>query len=196
MSSKDLETSMLAFRSTPHELIMDSPDWLAFELLPETRLVSVNKPESTQTGIWLHVAQASSERMTDERSFNRNGDIGPSTVQISLYFLIVVVCFNSFKLIIMLSVLVTDRSAYLVTLGDAASSFLRRKDSYTDNMCILGREEILSDMCKSANDRYYSNEEAKALCLRLKGQWLQLPRPYYHRFGPSHQRFKFFTFCS
>lgn len=180
ISSEDLHTTTLANRTTLPRFINGTSDLLTVMVSPEFKLVS---PFST--GISLHVAQASSKK-----------EDTPSTIQISLYFLIVVVCFNSFKLIILLSVLITDRSAYLVTLGDAASSFLQRSDAYTDGMCVLGREEILSSMGKSTHDRYYSDEEAEALCSRLKGLWIQRPRPYYHKFGPSHQKFKFSAFIS
>ena len=69
-------------------------------------------------GSLLHVLQASSEKR----------DVIQDRVQVSLYFMIVVVCFNIFKLVILSYVLVTDRSAYLVTLGDAASSCLKQND--------------------------------------------------------------------
>jgi hypothetical protein len=178
ISSEDLHTTTLANRTTLPNFINGTSDLLTVTVSPEFKLVS---PFST--GISLHVAQVSSKKENT-----------PSTIQISLYFLIVVVCFNSFKLIILLSVLITDRSAYLVTLGDAASSFLKRSDAYTDGICVLGREEILSSMGKSTYDRYYSDEEAEALRARLKGLWLQRPRPYYHKFGPSHPDVKISAF--
>jgi hypothetical protein len=81
-------------------------------------------------GSLLHVLQASSKKR----------DVIQDRVQVSLYFMIVVVCFNMFKLVILSHVLVTDRPAYLVTLGDAASSFLKQNDPHTKGKCVQGRD--------------------------------------------------------
>lgn len=51
----------------------------------------------------------------------------PSRIQISLCFMIVVITFNFLKLVIILCVLLMDRSEYIVTLGDAVGSFLKRR---------------------------------------------------------------------
>ncbi|KAJ8113639.1 hypothetical protein OPT61_g4273 [Boeremia exigua] len=68
-----------------------------------------------------------------------------SRVQLSLYFMIVVISVNVFKLFIMLSVLVTDRSSYIVTLGDAAASFLSNPDPVTEGKCLLEDEKLIHD---------------------------------------------------
>jgi hypothetical protein len=181
MTVSDLRSNWSADQTMPRRIIKQSPDWISLfdrDDVPEQNGTS-------QRGVSLHIAQASSKKELNT----------PSTVQISLYFLIVVVCFNALKFIILLSVLITDRSAYLVTLGDAASSFLKREDPYTHGMCLLGREEILSNMAKKVDDGYYRDEDAEALRLRLQGNWLPRARPYLHKFGPSQQRFNFICFC-
>lgn len=65
-----------------------------------------------------------------------------SRVQLSLHFIIVVISVNAFKLLIMLTILVTDRSSYIVTLGDAAASFLSRPDPVTEWKCLLEDEKL------------------------------------------------------
>ncbi|KAH7372286.1 hypothetical protein BKA66DRAFT_534379 [Pyrenochaeta sp. MPI-SDFR-AT-0127] len=72
----------------------------------------------------------------------------PSRIQISLHFMIVVITFNFLKLVIMLCVLFTDRSEYIVTLGDAAGSFLKRPDHTTEGNCLLKDKAIL--YCRSS----------------------------------------------
>jgi hypothetical protein len=61
----------------------------------------------------------------------------PSRIQISLHFMVVVIAMNIFKLCIMLYVVLSDRSEYIVTLGDATASFLRRPDMTTKRDCLL-----------------------------------------------------------
>ena len=60
-----------------------------------------------------------------------------SRIQISLPFMMVVIVFNGFKLMVMLSVLMTNRSQHLVTLGDITASFLERPDPNTEKSLLL-----------------------------------------------------------
>ncbi|KAH7385181.1 hypothetical protein DE146DRAFT_702199, partial [Phaeosphaeria sp. MPI-PUGE-AT-0046c] len=62
-----------------------------------------------------------------------------SQLQLSRDFMIVVICFDFLRLIIMLWVLVTDRSDYLVTLGDAVASYLRQPEPMTEGKCMLDK---------------------------------------------------------
>ncbi len=103
----------------------------------------------------------------------------PSHLQISLHFLLLVVFFNCFKLAIMITVLRTDRSTYLVTLGDAAASFLKHPDSYTEGKCMLGYEEILVSKGSVPLQAVSTDGEAKNLSLRCKGAWLPHRRRYF-----------------
>jgi hypothetical protein len=61
-------------------------------------------------------------------------------IQLSLDFMAIVIGFNALKLLVMLWVLFTDRSEYLVTIGDAAASFLRNPDHFTAEQCMLDRD--------------------------------------------------------
>lgn len=72
-------------------------------------------------------------------------------IQVNLFFMIVVIFFNIFKLIIMISALVMNRSDPLVTLGDAASSYLERPEPLTEGRCTLGTQELFSSYKDSRN---------------------------------------------
>jgi hypothetical protein len=98
-----------------------------------------------------------------------------SRVQISLHFMIVVAVFNLLKLAAMALVLITDRNAYLVTIGDAAASFLKRPDTITDRKCIFGKEEVFVTMGRLPLHPVSTAAEAKDLDMRCKDTWL--PRP-------------------
>jgi hypothetical protein len=154
-------------------LTIESPVWIRFEPILNNHTLGMN--------ISAHVAQAASKKL----------DL-PSSVQVSLYFLIVVVLFGLLKLAVMTTVLLTDRSAYLVTLGDAAASFLKRPDPYTAGKCILGRQEILISMGHSPSHDNSDNENTQQLRTRLDGIWLPSPVRY---FFPVHQGTKFTCAC-
>ncbi|KAI4931106.1 hypothetical protein J4E85_003695 [Alternaria conjuncta] len=75
------------------ELTKESPVWIRFEPVSNNQTLGMN--------VSAHVAQAASAKPTLH-----------SSVQVSLYFLIVVVTFGLLKLAVMAIVLGTDRSAY------------------------------------------------------------------------------------
>lgn len=66
-----------------------------------------------------------------------------SSVQIGLYFMIVVIISNLAKFLAILSTLKESSSLQLVTNGDAIASFLERPDMTTIGMCNLKREKII-----------------------------------------------------
>lgn len=68
-----------------------------------------------------------------------------SRVQLSMHFMIVVISANILKLLIMLSVLLTDRSSYVVTLGDAVASFLSSPDPVTEGKCLMEDQSLNHD---------------------------------------------------
>lgn len=65
-----------------------------------------------------------------------------SRIQLNLYFMIVVLLCNVFKLAIMVYTLLKHHSDSLVTLGDAASSFLQRPEGLTESRCTLSTQEL------------------------------------------------------
>lgn len=60
--------------------------------------------------------------------------------------MIVVITFSLLKLLIMLGVLITDRSRYIITLGGAVSSFLSSPDPCSRGKCLLEDEKLLSQL--------------------------------------------------
>jgi hypothetical protein len=112
-----------------------------------------------------------------------------SRLQISLTFMLVVVCFNLLKLCIMTWVLFTDRSAYLVTLGDALASFLEEPDLTTRNQCILSKEEMLFKLGHLPYLAPGSKDEIETLSLRSQGMWLPRRREYFFVLGRDRQVF-------
>lgn len=113
-----------------------------------------------------------------------------SRIQLSLDFMIIVISFNVFKLMIMVWVLVTDRSEYLVTIGDAAASFLARPDPCTLGQCILSKEGHLYKLGKRANIDFEA-EDWEGFKLHLLGTWL--PRRLRYSTSLSEDRQKFFV---
>jgi hypothetical protein len=74
-----------------------------------------------------------------------------SSVQIGLYFMIVVIISNLAKFLAILSTLKESSSLRLVTTGDAIASFLERPDMTTIGMCNLKREEIINQIRSTQN---------------------------------------------
>lgn len=74
-----------------------------------------------------------------------------SRIQLSMHYLLVVIAANFFKLLIMASLLAMDhgQSRYIVTLGDAAASFLERPDPCTQGKCLLEDEKLTAEVDRS-----------------------------------------------
>lgn len=93
-----------------------------------------------------------------------------SRIQLIRDFMIVVILFDFLKVMIMLWVLATDRSDYLVTLGDALASYLERPDPLTEGHCMLDKGGHLfilgerSDLAPDVDSHDNFNE-------RLDGIW-------------------------
>ena len=100
-------------------------DWLS-------QSAQVAQPE-----LEMHVVHASARYATSR-----------SRIQLSLHYLIVVIAANVFKLFIMATVLAMDHghSKYIVTLGDAAASFLERPDPCTEGKCLLEDENLIAEV--------------------------------------------------
>jgi hypothetical protein len=143
------------------KLTTESFEWIRYNYTTTNR--------NTTTPISLHVAHSFSKKKAGE----------PSRVQISLYFMVVVVVFNLLKLLIMTSVLLTDQSAYLVTLGDAAASFLERPDPATIGKCVLGKEEMAVNMGYPHIHPLSTDDEVQDLHDRASGVWSPQPKNYF-----------------
>lgn len=105
-----------------------------------------------------------------------------SSVQINLYFMIVVLICNLGKLLIMLYTLMNHRSDPLVTLGDAAASFLERPEALTEDRCTLYKQELFASFKETPS----SDKRADAPSdtnLRPVGIWRPRVRKYSSAFG-------------
>jgi hypothetical protein len=106
-----------------------------------------------------------------------------SLIQVNLYFMIVVLSFNLFKLIIMVSVLVMDQSEYLVTLGDAAASFLERPEQLTYGKCTLETDDLFSSYKSSSKVDESNVSDGEGVATRLHGAWQPRSRRYCSSIG-------------
>jgi hypothetical protein len=71
-------------------------------------------------------------------------------LQLSLSFLAVVILCNAVKLGVMLWVLLSMKdSDFVVTLGDAAASFIHRPDPTTESFCVFTKEAVQSEVAHS-----------------------------------------------
>ncbi|KAH7081153.1 hypothetical protein BKA63DRAFT_202647 [Paraphoma chrysanthemicola] len=156
LSPADLRTELRLNQSIGH-VLTDSPGWIHFNIAQEKDL-----------DISAHVATAFSRKTSQQ-----------SRLQISLYFMLIVVAFNLFKLTVMTLVLVTDQSTYLVTFGDAVASFLKRPDPYTETQCMLGKEEFCVKLGLLPLHPISTIQEAVDLDHRSNGVWLPRPRQYF-----------------
>lgn len=112
-----------------------------------------------------------------------------SRLQISLTFMLVVIFFNSLKLAVMGWILFTDKSAYIVTLGDAAASFLERPDPTTRHQCTLGKEEMLFTRDRMPCVAPGNSEELDTLSLPSQGMWRPGRRECFLVLGRDRQIF-------
>jgi hypothetical protein len=67
-----------------------------------------------------------------------------SRIQVNIYFMAIVLLFNLLKLVIMMSALVIGRLDPLVTLGDAAASFLEYPEPLTEGKCTLETQKLFT----------------------------------------------------
>ena len=162
-----------------YQVVSDSPEWISF--IPgnvTTRTESDGPsqlPQGSDSGrkieqlpISMHVAHAYSARA------------GPrSCVQISLYFMIVVITFNTLKLTIMVYVLITDRSKYVVTLGDAAASFLECPDPVTKGVCMLTRDKHLFSRGHPSLLSSLGSQYTRDLSIHSNNIWQPRPQRYF-----------------
>jgi hypothetical protein len=166
----------------------DAPNWILYDVLASSAdnidILDSSPNDNTQrtnitSPVSMHVVHAFSKIVQPQ-----------SRIQISLDFMIVVIVFNVLKLAIMTWVLVTDKRDYIVTLGDAAGSYLARPDSTTKGKCMLNKEEMISEIGKAP---YYApgNEPLieEDTSRRARGTWLPRAEIYFYLMGKDRQVF-------
>jgi hypothetical protein len=80
-----------------------------------------------------------------------------SRVQISLSFMALVAFFNFVKLALMLSVLLMDTLEYIVTLGDAVSSYLHHPEELTKGRSTLELDQMLDSFDARSKVDYHNS---------------------------------------
>lgn len=193
-----LAIDRVAFDTPQHDVVISTSDYLPLEV--KSGNLSVIRQITAEAGPWVdykafaqwatpqaltNATWPSSVRVTE--SFSRI--IEPhSRILMSRDFMIVVVSFNALKLAIMVWVLMTDKSEYIVTLGDAVASFLSHSDPCTYNQCMLSKDEMLWTF----GSRPYhipEDEEMDKLQLRLNGVWLPSSLRYFVSLTADRQVF-------
>lgn len=177
MSMKDYWNGVIAGcnQTKIRDFTYESPPWIDYKQF--TRLAGREVGDDETWPVSAHVTH-SFARIVESQS----------RIQLSLYFMVVVIIFNFIKLFIMLWVLINDDSEYIVTLGDAVASFLEYPDPTTNSMCMLGKEEML---WKIGYRPYHEpeGEDSDTLNLRLGGVWLPQSLRYFASVTKDRQAF-------
>jgi hypothetical protein len=162
----------------------ESPDWIRYDQLGNLSRpdLSFNDDHIYFNGTWpisAHVAYAFGKTVKQQ-----------SRLQTSLYSLIIVSVFNAIKLAVMIWVLIKDERDYIVTLGDAAASFLERPESMTRYQCMLGKEEMLYNLgyfpYHTRIDEQLMHEDFSR---RISGKWLPQITAYLTLIGKDRHVF-------
>lgn len=160
-------------QATIRNVTKKSNDWISFEVFAQ----NAQKEFTSSYPTSVHVEKAFAKVVQPQ-----------SRIQISLDFMIVVIVFNALKLAIMVWVLTTDKNDYLVTLGDAVSSFLERPDPITRRQCMLDKENMLM---KIGQFPYHVKGEEEIVRRRFDerspGKWLPQTQRYFASLGKDRQ---------
>jgi hypothetical protein len=142
--------------------------------------------EGWASSTWLPIGREANLSRPHQIHFSEGftGDTGlTSRIQINLYFMVVVLVFNFFKVGVMLGTLIIDRSDYVVTLGDAVASFLERPEDLTEGKCTLETDNLFAS--------YGSPEQMDEMTVikggiseqGMSGTWRPRPRRYCSSIG-------------
>jgi hypothetical protein len=107
-------------------------------------------------------------------AYAQNVPDGNSKLEISLWFMLIVIASNLVKAVVMFLVLMED-SCCLVTVGDAIASFLEKPDLITTGCCTLSKEDMLIKFGYETHISFPENKKGKKklqkLNARLDGIW-------------------------
>ncbi|KAK5719436.1 hypothetical protein LTR15_007960 [Elasticomyces elasticus] len=174
---------------------------------PNTTIVSpamyiniVDALKPIDSGSWMWVNPASSTG----RDTNCSLHIGyayaieagehNSALNISLLFMAIVLLFNVVKAIAMLLLLLEHDDTYLVTCGDAVSSFLAHPDPGMAGYCTARKEE--SSLVRSIKVRYLTEDYITTQMAQEAGGYSWRPRKVRWGSAISTKRRMTFTFIS
>jgi hypothetical protein len=154
--------------------------------VPSTSFKSYTRPSSEGwvPFEWLFNSRNTTQPLTVHITEGFTTDLGRnSRIQVNLWFMVIVISFNIFKLAIMLSTLIMDRSDYLVTLGDATASFLEDPEPLTDGKCTLETEELFSSYNGLSTVNNSDTSGAESIGTHPQGIWQPRPRRYCSSIG-------------
>jgi hypothetical protein len=134
-------------------------DWLHLR-----SLISPGAPSNPSIPKYAHISAAFSKLVGSTRK---------SRVQLSLTFMIIVVVCNTVKLCTMVYVLLIEKSDFLVTIGDCASSFLEHSDSITERMCVMSRDDIIDAVHDGSHRNSNPQDRLDILIQRSNRSWTQ-----------------------
>jgi hypothetical protein len=109
-----------------------------------------------------------------------------SRIEISMMFMIIVIACNAMKAIAMLLTVLDNRSDYLVTIGDAAASFLDKPDPITKGLCVLSKNDMLIKFGHEKS-KTVLDYEAEDLKIRLEGRWQVRQKRYISSLSRNRQ---------
>jgi hypothetical protein len=139
---------------------------------PDINYLTFAIPDMTSEG-WIplptgsvHIANASARVVQS----------GNSSLEISLFFMLIVIVSNLVKAIAMLVVLLDERPIYLVTVGDAVASFLENPDPVTLDLCTLSKDDILLRFGREPTLDELADKNLPKLRKRLNGVWMPRKR--------------------
>jgi hypothetical protein len=124
----NIDFNMFWRRGAPLNLSTTDSGWITWSKPPGDQVAE----PSGANPIALHIRSAYSKILTDE-----------SQLELSLSFMLVVIICNITKLIIMYLVLRNRKMDFLITLGDAISSFLQQPELLTHGYCSLSYQNLL-----------------------------------------------------
>lgn len=133
--------------SVPNILVgAPDPNWVPYG----AGVPTFGRENATFNSTYRESAETTPALLHTPHGFAKKSD-AQSRIQISFQFMMVVIAFNIFKLFIMVVVLITDRRKYIVTLGDAAASFLERPEPLTSRCCLMKADQIILEAQRQAS---------------------------------------------
>jgi hypothetical protein len=122
-------------------------------------------------------------------AFARVVQSGNSSLEISLFFMLIVIVSNLVKAIAMLLVLLDERPVYLVTVGDAIASFLETPDPVTLDLCTLSKDDLLLKFGREPTLTELDDKHLPELKQRLDGLWKSRKRRLGNGISDGRQAF-------
>lgn len=97
-----------------------------------------------------------------------------SSVQIGIYFMIIVIIANAAKSVVMLLVFKDTSTSYLVTTGDAIASFLEKPDTVTVGMCSLDKKAVIRQAggFQDVKPGTWRNRRNRTLSVISRNEWV------------------------